>query len=199
MYQSACRMGHLREKRAPPRAVDLVRTLSSSAVTGERLSGLDARRTPGVPSSRLSRTAQQSRWVEAATRQHGAHEPGPARSRADVARPRAVVSPFVSPSPRFWLCRARALRNHNPRVGGSSPSSGIRSACKSVLPARLWSSGLIPRVPRSGTRTLAAARGVVQASLTIVSPGASPASPRPAWRPLSCPARRGRAGLPGKA
>ena len=55
--------------------------------------------------------------------------------------------PFVSPSPGFWLCRAKALRNHNPRVGGSSPSSGIISACKWVLSTRRWSSGIIPRVP----------------------------------------------------
>jgi hypothetical protein len=37
----------------------------------------------------------------------------------------AVVSPFVSPSPRKRPCRAKTLRNHNPRVGGSSPSSGM--------------------------------------------------------------------------
>ena len=35
------------------------------------------------------------------------------------------MSPFVSPSPFKRRCRAKALRNHNPRVGGSSPSSGI--------------------------------------------------------------------------
>jgi hypothetical protein len=29
-------------------------------------------------------------------------------------------------------CRAKAQRNHNPRVGGSSPSSGMRSGCKSA-------------------------------------------------------------------
>jgi hypothetical protein len=45
------------------------------------------------------------------------------------------VSPFVSPSPCSWLCRAKAPRNHNPRVGGSSPSSGMRSPCKLALSA----------------------------------------------------------------
>jgi hypothetical protein len=40
------------------------------------------------------------------------------------------VSPFVSPSPFKRRCRAKAQRNHNPRVGGSSPSPGIESACK---------------------------------------------------------------------
>jgi hypothetical protein len=35
------------------------------------------------------------------------------------------MSPFMSPWPGFWLCRAKERRNHNPRVGGSSPSSGI--------------------------------------------------------------------------
>jgi hypothetical protein len=40
-------------------------------------------------------------------------------------KPTAVMSPFMSPGPDFWLCRAEAPRNHNPRVGGSSPSSGI--------------------------------------------------------------------------
>jgi hypothetical protein len=49
---------------------------------------------------------------------------------------RADVSPFVSPSPCFWLCRAKEQRNHNPRVGGSSPSSGMRSACRSCCLAR---------------------------------------------------------------
>ena len=44
----------------------------------------------------------------------------------------ADVSPFVSPCPGFWLCRAKAHWNHNPRVGGSSPSSGMRSACTSA-------------------------------------------------------------------
>jgi hypothetical protein len=39
----------------------------------------------------------------------------------------AVQSPIASPSPRKRCCRAKAPRNHNPRVGGSSPSSGIRS------------------------------------------------------------------------
>jgi Protein of unknown function (DUF1348) len=34
--------------------------------------------------------------------------------------------------PRQPRCRAKAQRNHNPRVGGSSPSSGMRSACKYV-------------------------------------------------------------------
>jgi hypothetical protein len=43
----------------------------------------------------------------------------------------AVQSPPAAPSPRKRRCRAKALRNHNPRVGGSSPSSGIRIACKS--------------------------------------------------------------------
>jgi hypothetical protein len=45
----------------------------------------------------------------------------------------AVVSPFVSPSPRKHRCRAEAWRNHNPRVGGSSPSSGMRKACNPTL------------------------------------------------------------------
>jgi hypothetical protein len=35
------------------------------------------------------------------------------------------VSPFVTPTPRKRRCRAKAQRNHNPRVGGSSPSFGI--------------------------------------------------------------------------
>jgi len=35
------------------------------------------------------------------------------------------MSPFVSPRPFKPSCRAKAQRNHNPRVGGSSPSSGM--------------------------------------------------------------------------
>src|SRR5688572_24611581 len=49
----------------------------------------------------------------------------------------AAVSPFVSPSPVSWLCRAKPSRNHNPRVGGSSPSSGTRRACKEALSEEL--------------------------------------------------------------
>ena len=59
------------------------------------------------------------------------HRPGPRCPSADRGRGRpavpiqpAPVSPFVSPSPLKRRCRARAARNHNPRVGGSSPSSG---------------------------------------------------------------------------
>ena len=47
--------------------------------------------------------------------------------------PRAEVSPFVSPSLFKRRCRAKAHRNHNPRVGGSSPSSGMRKACNSAV------------------------------------------------------------------
>jgi hypothetical protein len=53
-----------------------------------------------------------------------------ARDELQASGGGAVPSPFTSPSPRKWRCRAKALRNHNPRVGGSSPSSGMRSACK---------------------------------------------------------------------
>ena len=55
---------------------------------------------------------------------------------------RADVSPFVSPRPRSWLCRAKALRNHNPRVGRSSPSSGMRSACKTGAFCEQWTRGI---------------------------------------------------------
>src|SRR4051812_49822955 len=36
------------------------------------------------------------------------------------------MSPSLSPSPRKRRRRAKTHGNHNPRVGGSSPSSGIR-------------------------------------------------------------------------
>src|SRR4051794_13744578 len=49
----------------------------------------------------------------------------PGRGLVALARAaRADVSPFVSPSPFKRRCRAKGQRNHNPRVGGSSPSSG---------------------------------------------------------------------------
>ena len=43
------------------------------------------------------------------------------------------MSLFVSPRPFKRRRRAKAQRNHNPRVGGSSPSSGMRSVCTSAL------------------------------------------------------------------
>jgi hypothetical protein len=52
---------------------------------------------------------------------------------------RADMSPFVFPSALKPRSRAKAQRNHNLRVGGSSPSSGIRSSCKSA------GSGACPR------------------------------------------------------
>jgi hypothetical protein len=59
----------------------------------------------------------------------------------------ADLSPFMSPRPRKRRCRAKALRNHNPRVGGSSPSSGMRSACKTALCCFPRHAEYIPRVP----------------------------------------------------
>src|SRR5215217_2167642 len=75
------------------------------------------------------------------TSERGAHRPltAPLRDYRKTAAWRrakeepAAVSPFVSPSSCFWLGRAKERRNHNPRVGGSSPSSGIGSAWKSAL------------------------------------------------------------------
>jgi hypothetical protein len=86
----------------------------------------------------------------------------------------ANLSSFLSPRPRKPRCRAKAPRNHNPRVGGSSPSSGMRSTCKSGTLTPDGHAEYIPRVPRSGFRDLAAVRGVVRAALTVVSPGVSP-------------------------
>jgi hypothetical protein len=84
------------------------------------------------------------------------------------------VSPFVTPGPRKRLCRAKAQRNHNPRVGGSSPSSGMRSACTWELFSGSGATKYIPRAPRSARLDLAQLRGLVQASLTIQSPEQSP-------------------------
>ena len=64
------------------------------------------------------------------TRGHGSRAPARrsvAPSRPYEPQPSANLSPFLSPSPRKRRCRAKAPRNHNPRVGGSSPSSGIRT------------------------------------------------------------------------
>jgi hypothetical protein len=90
---------------------------------------------------------------------------------------RAVVSPFVSPRARKRRPRAKAPRNHNPRVGGSSPSSGMRSACKSALSAQGGDAEYIPRVRAQWPPDSAVCRGVVSASLTFQSPGQSPGGP----------------------
>ena len=95
-------------------------------------------------------------------------------TRRTVRGPRHLrISPLLRPQPSFLLCRAKALRNHNPRVGGSSPSSGIRSACKAVLSGNRGHAEYIPRVPRSDALDLAEPHGVVQMSLTFPSPGPS--------------------------
>ena len=53
--------------------------------------------------------------------------PAPPRAvtHRSVSTERETV-PFPVPRPRKRRCRAKAPRNHNPRVGGSSPFSGIR-------------------------------------------------------------------------
>ena len=76
------------------------------------------------------------------------------------------MSPFRSPSPLKRCCRAKAKRNHNPRVGGSSPSSGI---------------AVVGRFPRSGRRFARIGLSVVRPQqtatnrwwLTFVSNGVS--------------------------
>jgi hypothetical protein len=40
---------------------------------------------------------------------------------------RGIRAPSVRHFDRIWLYTAKGVRNHNPRVGGSSPSSGIRA------------------------------------------------------------------------
>ena len=108
----------------------------------------------------------------------------------------AVMSPFVSPSPRKRRCRAKEQRNHNPRVGGSSPSSGMRSACKPALSLVDGHAEYIPRVPRSGFRDLAALRGTARASLTFMSPRMSPGGdPEPPNRSTSQAANQTRTSL----
>jgi hypothetical protein len=84
------------------------------------------------------------------------------------------LSPFVSPSPCKGRCRAKLQRNDNPRVGGSSPSSGMRSACKSLRFSDPRTRGIIPRVPRSHSEDLAELRSLPRVSLTFMSPGMSP-------------------------
>jgi hypothetical protein len=103
--------------------------------------------------------------------------------------PDASCVPFCVPQPRSWLCRAKEQRNHNPRVGGSSPSSGMRRACKSALSAQEGHAEYIPRVRALWPPDSAVCRGVVSASLTFQSPGQSPGRPT----------QRGRAGDPPTA
>ena len=57
----------------------------------------------------------------------------PRRRAATPDLPGCDLSPFLSPRRFKRCCRAKAQRNLNPRVGGSSPSSGMRSGCKSTL------------------------------------------------------------------
>jgi hypothetical protein len=87
----------------------------------------------------------------------------------------AAQSPIASLSPREPRCRAKEQRNHNPRVGGSSPSSGMRSACTSALCSLDGHAEYIPRVPRFDTLDLAESRGVVRVSLTFRPPARPPA------------------------
>ena len=76
------------------------------------------------------------------TRHRNARKAGIAR-RAQAGA--AGIAPFRSPSPFKRCCRAKAQRNHNPRVGGSSPSSGMISACKMALSAQDGHAECIPR------------------------------------------------------
>jgi hypothetical protein len=61
-----------------------------------------------------------------------------------------------------------------PRVGGSSPSSGIGSACKPAGVAQLLAREGHAESCRVSARHLALAREQVRRALTIVSPGVSP-------------------------
>jgi hypothetical protein len=81
-----------------------------------------SRRAPPTPKAiRVTRSAFTA-WLVCASR---------SRTRffrvqpADALSVSADLSPLLSPRPRKCRYRAKASRNHNPRVGGSSPSSGI--------------------------------------------------------------------------
>ena len=56
--------------------------------------------------------------------------------------------PFWCPQPFKRRCRAKAQRNHNPRVGGSSPSSGTRRRAESRLCAGRVCTERAPNAPR---------------------------------------------------
>jgi hypothetical protein len=65
--------------------------------------------------------------------------------------------PFCVSRPRFWLCRAKSPRNHSPRVGGSSPSSGIRSrppnpCCRAKGARNRWQGAGPTRTPTNALR-----------------------------------------------
>ncbi len=87
----------------------------------------DGRAAP-TPAIRQHPTADQPTRSGATSGRRGG---ATASRRSDTAQ----LCPLLCPPAPTRRCRAKAPRNHNPRVGGSSPSSGMRSTCKQVLSA----------------------------------------------------------------
>ena len=118
-------------------------TSSSTAATG----GSSARRqTPalsGIGSAALADQGRHGRcnagYLAALVREaHAAAGFAPTACNALTRRRHGhFVSPLVSPSPFKRRCRAKAQRNHNPRVGGSSPSSGMIGTARKLRAVRV--------------------------------------------------------------
>src|SRR5947207_945965 len=81
----------------------------------QRISGLIKRRR-GKTTIRVSGVATAPDLVR--------REWNPTAAQPAVGR-REIRAPSVRHFEHFWLYRAKGGRNHNPRVGGSSPSSGM--------------------------------------------------------------------------
>jgi hypothetical protein len=76
-----------------------------------------------------SSRAQPWLWLTTSTRKAGADTPEVLRRTGASAD----IAPLGPPGHLKRCCRAKAQRNHNPRVGGSSPSSGSRCTARSAL------------------------------------------------------------------
>ena len=104
---------------------------------------------------------RRARPFRAASLYRGVSSRSP-NSRADITILLGGCGPFCVPQPPQTAPRAKAPRNHNPRVGGSSPSSGIRSdrQIRAVEPKAYGSTpGLGPaRTPINALRADAAPR-----------------------------------------
>ena len=107
-----------------------------------------------------------------------------ARLRATTG---ADMSPLRSPCPFKRRCRAKALRNHNPRVGGSSPSSGMtvlggfRLVCRRF--ARIQERGVRPQRTAANRPWLTVVTNRVSNSGPALPSGARRAgAPAARWR-----------------
>jgi hypothetical protein len=107
--------------------------------------------------------------------------------RGQPTSPRIPV-PLRSPRAANRRSRAEAHRNNNPRVGGSSPSSGMRSACTQALSGGCWTRGMIPLLQTVDASNAALRRARVRRGVHSWPPGCPPRSRRAESRGTVTPA-----------